>query len=140
VVHGTRVWDGRLAAEERADLRAWLSEFSAADRRREAAVKATLNGVFNSFKSRLPALARHLEAQVALRADLRADVDAAYMGATAGIDEATRNGSLLQGAALARWQDFAGSGAPMRTVQLRRGGAGRPRTPARPQAPRSAMA
>ena len=140
VIHETTVRDGRLADEEIADLRAWLSEFSADDRRREAAVKATLNGVFNSFKSRLPALARHLEAQVALRADLRADVDAAYMGAIAEIDEATRNGSLLQGEALARWQDFAGSGDLMRTIQLRRGGKGRQRSPERLQALRSAMA
>ncbi|MEW9530108.1 dynamin family protein [Microbispora sp. NPDC049125] len=122
VIQETAVRDGRLPDTEVADLRMWVAELSVDDERRSAAVQATLNGVFNSFRTRLPALARHLETQVALRADLRSDVDAAYMGALAEIDEATRNGSLLRGEVLARWQDFAGSGDLMRTLQLRRGG------------------
>ncbi|MEV4299345.1 dynamin family protein [Microbispora rosea] len=123
VINETSVRDGRLPEIEIADLRIWMSALSADDERREAAVKSTLNGVLNSFRIRLPALARHLETQVALRADLRSDVDAAYMGALTRIDEATRDGSLLRGEVLARWQDFAGTGDLMRTLQLRRGGA-----------------
>ncbi len=123
VINETSVQDGRLPEIEIADLRIWLSGLSADDERREAAVKTTLNGVLNSFRTRLPALARHLETQVALRADLRSDVDAAYMGALTRIDEATRDGSLLRGEVLARWQDFAGTGDLMRTLHLRRGGA-----------------
>ncbi|MEU8177697.1 dynamin family protein [Microbispora hainanensis] len=123
VINETSVQDGRLPEIEIAELRIWLSGMSADDERREAAVKTTLNGVLNSFRTRLPALARHLETQVALRADLRSDVDAAYMGALTRIDEATRDGSLLRGEVLARWQDFAGTGDLMRTLHLRRGGA-----------------
>ncbi|TQS22227.1 AAA family ATPase [Microbispora hainanensis] len=123
VINETSVHDGRLPEIEIADLRIWLSGLSADDERRDAAVKTTLNGVLNSFRTRLPALARHLETQVALRADLRSDVDAAYMGALTRIDEATRDGSLLRGEVLARWQDFAGTGDLMRTLHLRRGGA-----------------
>src|SRR5690606_22327658 len=66
--------------------------------------------------------ARQLEAQVAFRAELRTDVDAAYMAALAEIDEATRNGSLLRGEVLARWQDFAGSGGIKHVLHLRRPG------------------
>ncbi|WP_232326757.1 dynamin family protein [Microbispora sp. ATCC PTA-5024] len=139
VVNETSVRDGRLPEIEITELRMWLAELSVDDERRTAAVQATLNGVLNSFRSRLPALARHLETQVALRADLRSDVDAAYTGALAEIDEATRNGSLLRGEVLARWQDFAGSGDLMRTLQLRRGSKGSHQGPERVRALKASL-
>ncbi|GLW24082.1 hypothetical protein Mame01_41250 [Microbispora amethystogenes] len=131
VINETTVQEGRLPEIEIAELRMWLTGLSVDDERREEAVRATLNGVLNSFRTRLPALARHLETQVALRADLRSDVDAAYMGALTEIDEATRDGSLLRGEVLARWQDFAGSGDLMRTLHLRRGAKGHHQGPER---------
>ncbi|WP_245647088.1 GTPase [Microtetraspora niveoalba] len=139
VIKETTVADGRLPDKEVTDLRMWLAHLSVDDERRAAAIRTTLNGVLDSFRHRLPALARHLETQVALRADLRSDVDAAYMGALADIDEATRNGSLLRGEVLARWQDFAGSGDLIRTLQLRRGGKGGQRGPQRLRALRTAI-
>ncbi|GIH71765.1 dynamin family protein [Sphaerimonospora thailandensis] len=139
VINETVVRDGRLPEVEIAELRMWLAELSVDDQRRAAAVRATLNGVLNSFRIRLPALARHLETQVALRADLRSDVDAAYAGVLTEIDETTRNGSLLRGEVLARWQDFAGSGDLMRTLQLRRGGKSRQQGPERVPPLRSAL-
>lgn len=138
VINESVVRDGRLPEAEVAELRMWLAELSVDDQRRAAAVRATLNGVLDSFRTRLPALARHLESQVALRADLRSDVEAAYSGALTAIDEATRNGSLLRGEVLARWQDFAGSGDLMRTLQLRRG-KGRQQSPERIPVLRSAL-
>ena len=51
----------------------------------------------------------------------------AYSAALAEIDEATRNGSLLRGEILARWQDFTGTGDLLRMLQVRRGGRRRPR-------------
>ncbi|WP_248961000.1 dynamin family protein [Sphaerisporangium perillae] len=122
VVNEATVTGGRLPEEEVAELRMWLTELSVDDQRRSQAVQATLDGVLNSFRNRIPALARHMEAQVAFRAELRTDVDAAYMGALAEIDDSFGNGSLLRGEVLARWQDFAGSGDLMKTLHLRRPG------------------
>ncbi|GII84112.1 hypothetical protein Ssi03_21020 [Sphaerisporangium siamense] len=122
VVNESAVTGGRLPEDDVAELRMWLTELSVDEQRREQAVQATLDGVMNSFRARVPALARHLEAQVAFRSELRTDVDAAYMAALAEIDEATTNGSLMRGEVLARWQDFAGSGDLMRTLHLRRPG------------------
>ncbi|MET8161039.1 hypothetical protein ABZT47_32170 [Sphaerisporangium sp. NPDC005289] len=143
VVNEVAVTAGRLPEEEVADLRMWLTELSVDDQRRDQAVRATLEGVLNSFRGRVPALARHMEAQVALRAELRTDVDAAYMGALAEIDDAMSNGSLLRGEVLARWQDFAGSGDLMKTLHLRRPGRLATKTaqqaPARLHAFRSAL-
>ncbi len=120
IINETSVTNGRLPDEEVADLRMWLSELSVDEQRRALAVQATLNGVLNSFRARVPALARHLETQVALRADLRSDIDAAFSSALSEIEESTRDGSLLRGEVLARWQDFAGSGDLMRTLQIRK--------------------
>ncbi|MGW4642587.1 AAA family ATPase [Sphaerisporangium sp. NPDC004334] len=143
VVNEVAVTAGRLPEEEVADLRMWLTELSVDDQRRDQAVRATLEGVLNSFRGRVPALARHMEAQVALRAELRTDVDAAYMGALAEIDDAMSSGSLLRGEVLARWQDFAGSGDLMKTLHLRRPGRLATKTaqqaPARLHAFRSAL-
>ncbi|WP_433363776.1 dynamin family protein [Streptosporangium sp. CA-115845] len=122
VVNEGKVTDGMLPDHEVSELRLWLTELSVDERRREQAVRATLDGVLNSFRTRVPALAKQLEIQVAFRRDLRADVESAYAQALVEIDESTGDGSLLRGEVLARWQDFAGSGDLMRTLQLRKPG------------------
>ncbi|WP_229812014.1 dynamin family protein [Streptosporangium pseudovulgare] len=122
VVDESKVTGGMLPAREVADLHDWLTGLSIDEQRRARAVQATLSGVLDSFRTRMPALARQLEFQVAFRGELRRDVDAVYGGALAAIEKATGDGSLLCGEVLARWQDFAGSGDLMRTLHLRRPG------------------
>ncbi|MEV4800669.1 dynamin family protein [Nonomuraea sp. NPDC049421] len=122
VIHESKVSDGRLPDSEVTELRLWLAELSVDEARRAAAVRETLNGVLNSFRTRVPALAKHLEAGAAIRAELRGDVEAAFLSALSDIDKASKNGSLLHGEVLARWQDFAGSGDLMRALHLRRRG------------------
>ncbi|MFG1705217.1 dynamin family protein [Nonomuraea sp. M3C6] len=122
IINEAKVTDGKLPDSEVLDLRLWLAELSVDEERRAQAVRETLNGVLDSFRTRVPALARHLEGQVAFRAELRGDVEAAFLGALSQIDKASKNGSLLHGEVLARWQDFAGSGDLMRSLQLRKRG------------------
>ncbi|WP_084964772.1 dynamin family protein [Thermoactinospora rubra] len=119
VIEESKVTDGRLPDSEVTDLRMWLAELSVDEQRRALAVRQTLNGVLDSFRTRVPALAKHLESQVAFRAGLRKDVEAAYVTAASKVDAAARDGSLLRGEVLARWRDFAGSGDLLRTVHLR---------------------
>ncbi|MEZ7132325.1 dynamin family protein [Nonomuraea sp. AD125B] len=139
VIHESEVTDGRLPDSEVTDLRLWLAELSVDEERRAQAVRETLNGVLDSFRTRVPALAKHLEAQVAFRAELRKDVEAAFFGALSDIDKAARSGSLLHGEVLARWQDFAGSGDLMRSLQLRRRGRAARQAPERVIAFRAAI-
>ncbi|MEU3167623.1 dynamin family protein [Streptosporangium sp. NPDC006930] len=143
VINESRVTDGMLPDTEVSELRQWLTDLSVDDRRRAQAVRATLDGVLNSFRTRVPALAKHLEIQVAFRRDLRGDVDGAYARAMADIDKSTEDGSLLRGEVLARWQDFAGSGDLMRTLHLRRpsrfGGKANQQAPERISALKSAL-
>ncbi|MGW0803547.1 dynamin family protein [Nonomuraea sp. NPDC002799] len=122
IINEAKVADGRLPDSEVTELRLWLAELSVDEGRRAQAVRETFNGVLNSFRTRVPALARHLEGQVAFRAELRSDVEAAFLGALAEIDKTSKNGSLLHGEVLARWQDFAGSGDLMRSLHLRKRG------------------
>ncbi|MGS2647008.1 GTPase [Streptosporangium sp. G12] len=143
VINESKVTDGMLPDHEVSELRLWLTELSVDDRRRAQAVRATLDGVLNSFRTRVPALAKQLEVQVAFRRDLRGDVDGAYARALAEIDKSTGDGSLLRGEVLARWQDFAGSGDLMRTLHLRRpsrfGGKASQQAPERLSALKSAL-
>ncbi len=66
---------------------------------------------------------------------------AAYRVALAEFETSTADGSLMRGEVLARWQDFAGSGDLLRSLQARRamGRQRRRRGPARAQALRGAV-
>ncbi|MDR8412106.1 dynamin family protein [Nonomuraea sp. 3-1Str] len=139
VIGESKVVDGRLPDSEVTDLRLWLAELSVDEERRAQAVRETLDGVLDSFRTRVPALAKHMETQVAFRGELRSDVDAAYRNALSDIDRAFRGGSLIHGEVLARWQDFAGSGDLMRTLQLRRRGRAARQAPERVLAFRAAL-
>ncbi|MEU7896385.1 dynamin family protein [Nonomuraea sp. NPDC049152] len=135
VIDESAVADGKLPHGDMTELRMWLAELSVDEERRAQAVQDTLNGVLNSFRTRVPALARHLEGQVAFRAELRTDVDVAYSGALAHIETAIREGNLLRGEVRARWQDFAGSGDLTRSFRKK----GKPVPPERITAFRAAL-
>jgi GTPase SAR1 family protein len=124
VIAETVLTDGRLPAEVYGPIREWLEDTAAREDRRVAILTQTMSGVLDTFRTRLPALASQVDAQLTLRAELLAAADDAYGEGLARIDEATRNGSLLRGEILARWQDFTGTGDLLRMLQVRRGGGG----------------
>ncbi len=117
----TTVTDARLPDVVSEPVRNWLSDTSLRDERRIAILTQTMSGVLDSFKVRIDALAGQAQAQLDLRAELRLAADAAYAAGLAELDEAIRSASLLRGEVLARWQDFAGTGDLMRTLEIRKG-------------------
>jgi energy-coupling factor transporter ATP-binding protein EcfA2 len=140
----TRIEGSRLPEECVEDVRDWLVGLADSDERRSDIIRDTFGGVLDSFRTRVPELAKQVEAQVELRTALRSDVEAGYATALAELDEATRNGSLLRGEVLARWQDFAGTGDLVRALHVQRGRSARKsnrrrRTPARVRALKSAL-
>ena len=140
----TVITEGMLPAAVYAPIRDWLTDAAVREDRRVAVLTQTMSGVLDTFRTRVPALASHVAAQLALRVQLRQSIEGCYAVALAGIDEATRNGSLLRGETLARWQDFTGTGDLLRSLQARRrgGSASRPRKqqiPARAQALKAAV-
>jgi GTPase SAR1 family protein len=141
----TIVTDAMLPTEIARPVREWLEETADGDDRRVAVLTQTMSGMLDTFRARIPALASQAGTQLTLRSELRESVQGAYDGGLAEFDEAITNGSLLHGEVLARWQDFAGTGDLMRTLQVRRGrgAAGRSkkkrRLPARAAALRAAL-
>ncbi|HEY7484640.1 MAG TPA: AAA family ATPase [Streptosporangiaceae bacterium] len=140
----TKIEDSRLPEEASEEIRSWLKGIAEDEELRAEVMRATLGGVLDSFRTRVPELAKQVEAQVEARTLLSTEVQAAYATALAEIDEATRNGSLLRGEVLARWQDFAGTGDLVRALHVRRGRADRRanrrrRTPARVRSLKSAL-
>src|SRR5215468_3020134 len=124
--------DGKLPPEVCAPVRDWLKETADQPDRRVAVLTQTMAGVLDTFRTRVPALATQIEGQVTLRSDLTTMIAASYQAALAEIDKTLQDGSLMSGEVLARWQDFAGAGDLLRTLQSRRGGKQRRhRSPAR---------
>lgn len=117
----TIVTDARLPAEVSAPVRDFLTDTARQDERKVAILTQTMSGVLDTFTQRVPALAAQTEMQLALRRELSTAAHAAYSAGLAEFDEAIRSGSLLRGEVLARWQDFAGTGDLLRTLEIKRG-------------------
>jgi energy-coupling factor transporter ATP-binding protein EcfA2 len=144
IIPETVITGDMLPGEIAAPIQEYLADTAQRVDRRVAVLTQTMAGVLDTFRDRVPALADHAAAQLAIRRELRDTVDAAYAQGLAEFDEATRNGSLLRGELLARWQDFAGTGDLLKALQVRRGRgpAGRQkkqRLPARAGALRAAL-
>ena len=119
VIPETVVADGVLPTEVFAPVRSWLEETAVNDDRRTALLTQTMSGVLDTFRASVFELAAQVDGQVALRVELQGLAREAYDRALADLDEAIRHGSLLDGEVLARWQDFAGTGELLRTLQVR---------------------
>jgi energy-coupling factor transporter ATP-binding protein EcfA2 len=96
---------GMLPADAYQPIRDWLTETATRADRRVAVLTQTMSGVLDTFKTRVPAIAGHVEAQVVLRAELRGAVETAYQGAFDEAGVGLRDGTLLRGEVLARWED-----------------------------------
>jgi hypothetical protein len=144
IIPETIVNEAQLPGDVAAPVRDWLADTARRDDRRVAVLTQTMSGVLDTFRDRVPALADHVADQLELRRELRETVDAAYSACLDDFDAAAKDGSLLQGEVQARWQDFAGTGDLLKTLQVRRGrGSGkqkRQRLPARASALKDAVA
>ncbi len=121
VVPETTCQDGLLPEPVVAPLRSWFSELARDAEQRAAVVRRTLDGALDSLRPRTAGLVAQAHAQLDAAARLRADAQEAYAGALAEVDEGMRDGSLLRGEVLARWQEFVGTGELLRTLQDRVG-------------------
>jgi len=102
--------NGMLPADAYQPVRDWLADTAARADRRVAVLSQTMSGVLDTFKTRVPAIAAHVEAQVVLRAELRRAAEAAYENAFADASIGLKDGALLRGEVLARWEDCVVSG------------------------------
>jgi energy-coupling factor transporter ATP-binding protein EcfA2 len=120
VILETPLVDGMLPPDAYQPVRDWLADTAARADRRVAVLSQTMSGVLDTFKSRVPAVAAHVEAQVVLSGELRRAAEGAYERAFAEVNAGMRNGTLLTGEVVARWQDCMVGG----DLRPRRGGKG----------------
>jgi energy-coupling factor transporter ATP-binding protein EcfA2 len=125
VILETPLIDGMLPADAYQPVRDWLSDTAARADRRVAVLSQTMSGVLDTFKTRVPAIAAHVEAQVVLRAELRRAAETAYQNAFTEASDGLRDGTLLRGEVLARWEDCVVGGdlRPRRGAKTSRAGA-----------------
>ncbi|MEO5878161.1 MAG: ABC transporter, partial [Streptosporangiaceae bacterium] len=111
----------RLPADTVQPIRQWLGGLSADSRSRAEVVRRTLAGALDSLNVRVPALAEAADRQRLGAAELRALAAKSYESGMTAFDEGMRDGTLLRGEVLARWQDFIGTGDLMRNLESRIG-------------------
>jgi hypothetical protein len=117
VVPETHTDEGLLPPDAVEPITTWLHTLATDAASRTAVVHHTLDGAVASMSPRVRALAAVADGQVEAWQQLKKAVDGAYDSATARIDEASSDGSLLRGEVMARWQEFVGTGELMRALE-----------------------
>ncbi|WNG94068.1 dynamin family protein [Mycobacterium sp. ITM-2016-00318] len=112
---------GRLRDKATTPIRSWLDGLTADAEQRVAVVRYTLDGALRSLSPRTYGLAEAADDQFAVRSQLESCVSSAYGDALARVDDAVRDGTLLRGEVLARWQDVVGTGEFLRKLESRVG-------------------
>ncbi|MDJ0456194.1 dynamin family protein [Arthrobacter sp. NQ7] len=108
---------GMLPAGAANELREWLAALAADAAGRVSVARRTLNGTVRALAGRVAGIAGAVREQDNAAARLESDAAAAYADAANRILEATRDGALLRGEVLARWQDFVGTGEFFRALE-----------------------
>lgn len=112
---------GLLPDRVTAPLSGWFGRLAADAGARSAVVRQTLDGAIAALHPTVDALADAADEQVAAADGLDERVRAAYRGAERTVDQGLRDGRLLRGEVLARWQEFVGTGEFFRTLEARVG-------------------
>ncbi|GAA3670539.1 dynamin family protein [Arthrobacter ginkgonis] len=98
-------------------VRAWLGAVAADAGARSALARRTLAGAVRALAGAAAATAAAEREQHDAGVRLGADVAEAYAQAAERIRSATRDGTLLRGEVLARWQGFVGTGEFFRSLE-----------------------
>ncbi|MFL5930989.1 MAG: dynamin family protein [Gaiellaceae bacterium] len=109
--------DALLPDAALAPVRRWLDGLAADAQARADLIRRTLRGAIASLPGRIAAIERGAAEQLAVAAELIAEVDDAYAAALREVEEALRSGSLLRGEVLARWHEVVGTGDLMRALE-----------------------
>jgi hypothetical protein len=108
---------GMLPAETVEPLKAWLRGLANDAAARADIARRTLHGAVRELGQRVGRIADAAKEQGRAATLLGDDVRAAYRGAGTRIIDATKDGALLRGEVLARWQDFVGTGEFFRSLE-----------------------
>jgi len=104
-----------------APLRGWLAELARDAEARAAVVRQTVAGAVAALGPAVDGLATAADEQVTAAQALTDRVRSAYRSALSTVEHGVRDGTLLRGEVLARWQEFVGTGQLLATLQARIG-------------------
>lgn len=108
---------GMLPASAVEAPREWLTDIAGDRAERTRIAARTLGGAIEDLDRRVSTIADARQAQLDWIASVDAMASTAYQEAVDAVDEATRDGALLRGEVLARWQDFVGTTDFFRKVE-----------------------
>ncbi|MEU1808132.1 ABC transporter [Micromonospora aurantiaca (nom. illeg.)] len=112
---------GLLPDRITAPLSDWFARLAADAEARAAVVRQTLDGALAALHPVVEGLAEAADEQVTAADALDERVQAAYRSAERSVDQGLRDGRLLRGEVLARWQEFIGTGDFFRGLEARIG-------------------
>jgi hypothetical protein len=112
---------GLLPDRYTAALRGWFGKLAADAGARAAVVRQTLDGALAALVPATDGLAEAADDQAAAARALRERVRSAYRHAADTVEDGLRDGRLLRGEVMARWQEFVGTGELFRTLEARIG-------------------
>jgi energy-coupling factor transporter ATP-binding protein EcfA2 len=112
---------GLLPEDLVAPLRDWFVRLSGDPDRRAAVARQTLDGALGTLPPRIGELAGELAAQHGAAVALRDVVRGAHRAAVTAVETAVREGPLLAGESLARWDELVAAGELLHAVKSRSG-------------------
>nr|WP_239088119.1 ABC transporter [Planosporangium mesophilum] len=121
VLPETRLEQGLLPDRIVTPLRDWFAELAQSAAARASVVRQTVDGAVAALGPAVERLAVAATEQVDAADVLAAAVSAAYRDAGTAVEQGVRDGALLRGEVLARWQDLVGTGELMRGLQAKVG-------------------
>lgn len=122
IVHeGDPGTEGVLPPAEVNDVVTWLASLAADQKARESVVRQTLSGTIRTLSHASHRIADAAEAQDDEARRLRRCVDSVYDEVVFEAEHGLLDGSLLTGELAARWQEFAGNGELLRSLETRVG-------------------
>jgi predicted ATPase len=115
--------DGQGLLGERlvAPMRDWFEALASSATARAAIVGQTVDGAIAALGPGVERLAAAADRQIETAELLGAGVTTVYRTARETVEQGIRDGALLRGEVLARWQELVGTGDLMRSLQMRIG-------------------
>ena len=113
--------EGLLPEAAVAPIGEWLRGLAHSAAARAAVVRQTVDGAVAALIPATLTLADAAASQLSARSSLSSTVDSCYAAARSTVEHGVRDGTLLRGEVLARWQELVGAGEFMRNLQARVG-------------------
>ena len=112
---------GLLSEAVMQPLHDWFAQLAADSTARAAVVRQTLDGALAALRPATDGLAAAADEQAVAAKSLDERVATVYRTARRTVEDGLRDGRLLRGEVLARWQEFVGTGEFLKTLESRIG-------------------